>query len=523
MSTPRTAVPVPFPVPRGINRRDALLALPNYDSPWMLNVDCETQFDRVRNGFVIHSTVMTEANGYVLGLGVFGTRGHTTHKLFAYFQDGIAGINKVFDITTSTESLAFSCADDTADEAYPLRFNARLMFHGEADFLDCDAIYDGSSWAASGFTYSASPIGGRVATSYKGRPYIASGTYLYYPTTVGAVTGALSRVDLASVFDSAGAIAWMSVLSAPGNRPTEAYLCIGNQAGEILIYGGDYPASSTWSLVSKFQTSPPVGFDSIIPYQNDTWILTQSGVVSLRDLFGAGNEAAVNLNVSDEIDDYWGKLLKQASSLFYLVARGISGCYWPEKNKIFILVPGHIDVNGTYSADIATMFVYNCTTKKWSLYSLSGVETDHLGGMTYFNDGIYFFSRNVVMTLSQTVFKDETYNSAGSYSAYGYALHSAYISIDEVAKGKRVVGFEPICKTDFSKGNLGVKAATDAGRRVSAATYPALQDGYNAPYCSVGAEGSYFQYRLEGEVDTDSTDGLEIYAVTAILEPGGLR
>lgn len=509
-----------------MNRRDPLLGMSQNYSPWLLNIDCENQFNRVRNGVVIHSTLQDVE--VVTNLGVYGSRGFSTNKLFAHTQVSVgAGDNKVYDISTSTESLSITTSvGSQSDEIRSFNFNQRLMFHGESNFANDDVLYDGSSWSTSGFTYSASPIGGRVAGSYKGRPYFAEGNYLYYPTTVGAVTGALNRQDFSSVFKFSGNIAFIATISAPGDRPTDMFFVMGNTNGEILVYGGDYPDSSTWSLVSQFKTSPLLGYEAIITYNNDLLLLTRTGAVSLRQLFIQGNLAAETLNISDPIDDYWIKLINNltATSYWSVPPSMISGCYWPEKNRILILVPGHVDIDGVYSASYATMFSYNCATKAWSIYKLANVDATWIGGMTYFAGSVYFFTRNVVMTISSTVFKDETYNSAGSYSAYAHAQHSAYINVDSLSKGKRVQAIEPIVKTDFAGAtDLGVKVASDAGRSVSQATYPTLADGYNSPYCSVGVEGTYLQYRLEGTTDVASTDGLELYAVTAILEGQGVR
>ena len=72
-------------------------------------------------------------------------------------------------------------------------------------------------------------------------------------------------------------------------------------------------------------------------------------------------------------------------------------------------------------------------------------------------------------------------------------------------------------KTDFSGSKMGMQAATDFGRVTSSTSHVTLQDGYQIPLFSVGAKGAFLQYRFDGESDTSSTDGFEIYSVGAII------
>ena len=524
MSKLRTASAVPQNAPvLGMNTKDALPSIPDGYSPWLLNVDCENRFVRARNGIVVGCNVSAEDN--ILALGVYGTKAApSTYKLYAYSKNS-SGTHKIYDVSTSSASLVHTCADDTPTVVMPFNFNSRLAFVGDSDFADCDRVWDGSSWASLGFTYSGSPIGGVITTSFRGRPYIASGKYLYYPTAIGAVTGALNRSDLSSVFDGSDNIAFMGTLSAPGERAIDTYLVIGNQSGEVLIYGGENPASSTWSIVSQFKISPPLGYQAILTFRNDIWVLTEVGAVSIRQLFTQGAEAADLYTKTDAIDDYWIKLVKNlAGSYWNAPARQISACFWPERNKVLIMMLGHVDVDGVYDNASATIFSYNCTTQAWSIHKVSQANVGWMGGLTYYNGTVYFIGYDIVMKISLTGFKDEQLSSPGNYNNYPFSIHGPYSTIFDLAANKKIAGFKPIFKTDFAGTNINMKAASDMGRKVSAASKAnTLLDGYNNPYYSVGAEGDFIQWRLEGNTDTASADGLELYALSAVVEPGGVR
>ena len=524
MSKLRTATAVPQNAPvMGMNTKDALPSLPDGYSPWLLNVDCENRGVRARNGVVVGCNVSAEDN--VLALGVYGNKSSgSAYKLYAYCKNS-GGTHKIYDVSTSSASLVHTAADDTSTDVYPFNFNSRLAFIGDTDWAQCDRVWDGASWASLGFLYSAAEIGGRVSTSYRGRPYIANGKYLYYPSAVGSVTGTLLRSDLSSVFDDSDNIAFLATLSAPGERAIDTYLVVGNQGGEVLIYGGDYPASSTWSIVSRFKIGAPLGYQSIISFRNDIWVLTDVGAVSIRELFSRGDDAGDRFTKSHYIDDYWIKLVKNLNSAYWNVpARQVSGCFWPERNRVMIMMVGHVDVDGVYDAASATLFSYNVQTQAWSLHKLSQINTGYCCGLTYYNGTIYFSSYDIVMKMSLTGFKDEVMASPSTYSNYPFSVHGPYQAIFDMAANKKVVGFKPIFKTDFAGTNINMKAASDMGRKVSGSSKAGtLVDGYNNPYYSTGVEGDFIQWRLEGTSDTTSADGLELYALSAVVEPGGVR
>lgn len=505
-------VPITLPAPTaGVNRKDPLAAMASQYSPWMLNVDSYPQYCAVRNGYVRHSAI---TNRTILGLGVYGLN-TSTPKLYAYTQG--AGNNSVYDVSTSVASLAFTTGGSASDEAYPVNYAARLGFFTEANFATDVAIYNGSAWALSGFT-----IGGRVGISYKRRVYIFISNALYY-TVVDGVTGTMTSRSMMELLEGASSIGWAAVISTPGERASEAFMMFGNLEGEVLAFEGDYPDATNWSQIGRFQISPPVSYNSVVRYRNDTWLLTTTGIVSLKDLFQVGAAATEEESVSYYVNEYWTRLLAASKAAGLGLAGGmpVSGAYWPERNQIYVLIPGHIDADGTFSSSTATMAVFNTITKAWSFHSLSNVNTSYLGALTYFQNNIYFYSENVVMKVDTTGFKDEAYNSAGSYSSYSYAMQSAYTDFGDEYSNKRIVGLKPIIKTDFAAGNVSVKVAADMGREVSGAASVELQSGYSAPYYSVGASGTYLQYRIEGTSYQSATDGLKIFAATAFVKPGG--
>lgn len=79
----------------------------------------------------------------------------------------------------------------------------------------------------------------------------------------------------------------------------------------------------------------------------------------------------------------------------------------------------------------------------------------------------------------------------------------------------------PIIKTDFAGTNVKLKVVGDLGVQTSDTSSVELVDGFNHPYYSVGASGTFLRYEFEIDSDTSSVDGLELSGVTMIIKPGG--
>ena len=506
-----------MPPTAGVNRKDPLANMGQAYSPWLLNVDCLPTSIKVRNGYVIHSTVGASSLD-IMALCTWGSKSDPgNNKLFAYCNDG-TGTHKIYDISVSAESLAYTLADNDATFAFPTYFSRRSGFAVNLDAADCGAKFDGTTWSAWGFTYGGSPALGINTVSYKGRVYVLYGTGLYWGA-LEAITGAMSLTQFEGYIDKGTRLTWIAVLPSPGNRISEVYIAFGSDEGEISVYAGDYPDSATWGLIGKFNISASLGYQSIINYKNDVWILTDTGVVNLRVLF-VNDQAALEETISKNIDPYFTSLVAQLNQSFWQTIP-IGGVFWPERNQILILLPGHIDKDGTFSSSVATMCIYNTISRAWSFHKLSNVDTARLGGLTYYKGGIYFYTQNVVMKVDTTLYKDETWNSPSTYAAIPYEIQGAYSSFGNEGILKKIVGLQPITKTDFAGTSIGMQSAADFGRQISDIGYVELIDGYNTAIYPGGAEGIYLQYRMQGNSDITSVDGLELFGVGMHIIQGG--
>jgi len=341
-----------------------------------------------------------------------------------------------------------------------------------------------------------------------------------YYGALDAVTGATSLVDWQPLFKESGEICWAEILSSPTENSNELLMAVGNAQGEILVFTGDYPDAANWELIATFKVGRVCSYNGVLSYNNDVWVATENGIVSLRKMLYFGDSRQQDISVSALIDDYWSDVVMNVSDgttdgnfLF-----NASMAYWPQENKIYVLANGHIDKDGTFTdlGTSATLYVYNTISEAWAIQKVPSVDSTGVSFLTYFKNGMFFSTGNVIMRISPTVYKDEDYDGAGTYNSYETEIQSAYNQLGSSFRFKRITGVNVLSNTDFDGGNVGFLTSADFGRKISGngqRSQSILQSGYNNTIYSCGTEGAYLQWRLDGESDTTSTNGYELYAI----------
>lgn len=522
MALPQTSQVIPVPIPiKGLNWRDPLAAMDPQYSPYIVGVEPEPQYLRMRNGWTIHAT-LTDATS-VLGLGMFGNS-----ALFAYAQhSGGGAVNRIYNVTAAGAQAAaaavHACGTNVADEAYVVKFNRRTAFVGETDYTNCARVWNGSTWAAWAFTLSGTVQGARTVLSHKGRTYMFGGAVMIYSDLTG-VMGACTSIDLTTLFEESDEICWAGRLTHPSGSENEALLAFGNAAGEILVYAGDNPAAANWQLVGRFKVGRPLFYNAALEYNNDIWICCETGIVSLRRLFTAGDGNADAVTVTSAINPYWTALMsaiKNASPSVGLFNSQCSIAYWPEQNKIAVLVNGAINVDSAFTAEWSTLFVHNTVSGAWIPQLLiNPVHTTYPPrALTYFNNGLYYATGKYI--LKQTTGYKEEYVSGGggpgNYSGVSGLINSAYLDWRSQGRTARLGGFDAIVKADIGAASLAVWA--DFGQKYSAVTSNVLPSGYSRPFFSVGIDGAFVKYVLmfDSVSALSATTGFNLYSMGAVI------
>jgi hypothetical protein len=215
----------------------------------------------------------------------------------------------LFDVSASGDVGASEVSGLASDEWNCTNFsttggNFLICMNG----VDLMLLYDGTDWTPIDGLSTPAITG--IATSslinlfvHKERPYYIekNSMSVWYPA-VGAIAGALTELNLASVFNKGGYLVAGGSWSVDAGDGKDDYWCVITSEGEIAVYQGDDPGTAnTWSLIGVFEVGQPIGRRCLKKYGGDLLILTVDGIVSATAAFQLGREKAMQLALTDVI------------------------------------------------------------------------------------------------------------------------------------------------------------------------------------------------------------------------------
>ena len=531
--TAARAITLPAPV-GGINLRDSFATMDPSYSPWLINADAENGYVAARPGIInyVSGAGVGTHPGSFIALGSFSSSPLGDYKLYGWYRPSDAfAQSQIIDLAAGT--VAFTTPSKTPSAVTAYSFASHTFFMTNYETNNDNTIFDGSSWSAVNLTGGLAPS--YFIVGYKGHLYGAGASLAYgWHSTIGGIAGATNAEDLTNFFETKGYIAFIAPFSSADGLTNDVFLAFGSSSGEILVYSGENPGSSTWSLRARFKVGKPLGYQAWIPYNNDALLLTETGLVSLRSLFTTGYSAEINNTLSALVDPYWIALVKnQAQNYWNPPFNQWSGVYWPEKKRILILANGAMSSDlGTYyttSGNLYTIFSLNLLTNAWSIWQpqpgiLSGPS--NVNSLTYFNGKVYLCVGGEVQKIDDTVFHDNYYDEVGGVArSYTASITGAYSNLGMPAQVKKVSALELIQSSDFASNKISAFLQGDftpvpatVNRTTTSTTYGTT----NRTAYLVGAKGVYHQYGVSLTSDTSSTTGYKLYATNVVYEPGGL-
>lgn len=142
------------------------------------------------------------------------------------------------------------------------------------------------------------------ACSYRGRLYVCDGTTIEY-SSVGQVTGAMYDSFNVSEFMQGELVERIFAFTINSGNNDEVAFVIFGENGRVLIYQGDYPASSTWDLIGDYNMPAPASKLSFVEIDGDIWVTTVRYPYWFRDLYSGGAQTAYANTPSKLIDNLW--------------------------------------------------------------------------------------------------------------------------------------------------------------------------------------------------------------------------
>lgn len=212
------------------------------------------------------------------------------------------------------------------------------------------------------------------ACSHKSRLYMASGSDIEYsPVGLNNTTWTMEgSFPLASLLDGQTILRMFSVTVNP-NVTTENILVIFGTGGRILVYSGEYPNASNWTLTAKFDMPTPISNVGFVEIDGDIFVATNKYAYWLRDLFTGGAQTAYENSPSRPIENLWtscqwsaNRNLPEVSHAFYDQITDSIIVQCSELNTLIQIA--NYENEGAY-------FVYSRKYKAWSLWLMTPLFT----------------------------------------------------------------------------------------------------------------------------------------------------
>lgn len=274
----QTAQPVSLPAPvGGWDASSPLASMPIQNAVILDNWIPRSSSCEVRRGFVPQCTSAPAAVETLMAY----RGGASGDKLFAATNGGI------YDATTAGSVFGAALVSGFTSN----RWNSFHFANSAGEWLialngsDTPQGYNAGTWGAlptiTGTGLTASNL--FCGTSHQGRAFYAEKNtlHVWYPAA-GAVGGAVTLLDLGSIFTKGGRIIALETWSWQFGVTADQYFVIMTDQGQIALYSGTDPSNaSDWALTGVYDFGTPIGPRSLVKYGADLVIVSSDGIVPM--------------------------------------------------------------------------------------------------------------------------------------------------------------------------------------------------------------------------------------------------
>lgn len=344
-----------YPAPvRGLNYLAPLAAMKPTDALRLDNLFCQPSAVVIRKGSVTQATGLPAA---VETLATY-TGVSSAQKRFAFCG------TEMYDVTSSgAVGAAVLTGLSNAYWSFTQVSNTAGNYLFACNGADSARIYDGSSWAASGFTGVSSSSLDFVAV-WKRRVWWVekNSTTAWYGGT-DAISGAMSSKSFSGIFRRGGKLIAILNWTIDGGEGTDDFFVAVSSEGEVAVYKGTDPTSdTTFYLVGLYFIGTPVGRRFYASFGGDLYLLTSQGLLSLsRYLQSQAVDRASALSYRIQ------SLLSQDISS-YGTTQGWEVVIHFDANMVLVQVPAGV-VGARYQ------YAMNTITGAWSRFLYSAAVT----------------------------------------------------------------------------------------------------------------------------------------------------
>lgn len=307
-------------------------------------------------------------------------------------HDMVAACNAAFYLQNGTGSTDITgTTTPTSDVWNWMSFRNILYFCNGEDTMQ---TYNGTGNVADAtYTGGATPSLASLTYpfSYKNRAYFLNGTAsVWYGSDRATGASALVEFPVDAELSQGGyLVAGGSWTNNYGNNGQDLWWVYSSQ-GEIIFYSGDDPGDTEWQRVGKYSIGEPLSQRCTIPIENDTWLITSQGIVSIASLFSL---------ISFEADD------ALSANINPLIRRqALSYPFDPRWMGVFDKTRRRVVINMPISTSNTQHLVYNLERKAWTFFKYTPTGTSN--NMVIHDRGMYTGSTTGIIYESESGLND---------------------------------------------------------------------------------------------------------------------
>lgn len=349
----------------GWNRRDPLPSMPATDAIVLDNLIPGVGDVTLRNG---HISQATGLGTYVESMMEYAPA-TASNKMFAATPTDIYNVTNVAPVGAAEVSgLTNGRWQHTM---FATSAGHYLVLANGADSVQC---YDGSSWTVPAITGASSANFINVARHAQRLWFVEKDTLDAWYLGTQAISGAATKFPLGSYAKLGGYLVAIGSWTRDGGSGLDDYWIAITSKGEVIIYQGTDPSSTTtWGHVGVFRIPPPIGRRCIINAGSDLGILTATGLMPLSQVLASTLSTQTIVAITDKISGAFTEYYRRAGTSF-----GWQVIEFPKKQLLIVNVP-YSERSSQYQ------FVMNIRTGSWCRFT--GFDA---GCWSLMGDELYF-------------------------------------------------------------------------------------------------------------------------------------
>lgn len=321
---------IPAPV-GGWDAFSPLDGMPPQNAVRLDNFFPETARIKLRRGHAVHATEVASSTAAVETLMEYS--GLSGNKLFAIASTA------VYEVTTS----------GTASSSLTGLSNARWQHTvftpsgGTPTLIMCNGAdaprqYAGATWSTCNISVSAGSTGELIhVTSHANRLWWVRKDSMdaFYSADAGALSGQMTQLNFGPNYSRGGYLVAIGSWSRDGGDGPDDLLAAITSNGEVAVYSGTDPSSSTdWAKIGVFTIGRPIGRRPLINFGGDLVVITESGFESLNTILPSAQINAREQALSGRIAKAVNDAARDAVTFF-----GWSAVFYPKGTQLIFNIP----------------------------------------------------------------------------------------------------------------------------------------------------------------------------------------